>query len=255
MRKMLSWFQLPKAGPSIWRVALVLAVAFVILGFGAMMMSKPELPPAAITTAKDATASTGSDYANLYVTDVANVISASVGKETVLRIVRFGGMNIEVWHDARVTREAAEELLLKVLTSEAYPNDIKGSPITMVGVQEAIQLAQRQVAGKKVLLIYTDGLEDGQMLMQLPTNPDAAKGVLVLILYSREADTRVGKTLKALGADVKVIQEPAAVKRELTQLLTGMTPLKRTLRSTGWTLPLSGTGHRHRGVSVEIAQG
>lgn len=169
----------------------------------------------------DASGSVGLDYANRYV-PVASKLIGSLSPGTRLNVVRFGGRR-EVVYDGNLQPDIAVRLQQYLLSTGLFPPTVRGSPITVEAANQLTWL-QQQSGRRKVLVMFTDGIEQDTRTVQLPANKLLNTTV---ICCSKTSSPKVAEYARLAGARVIVAQTPQAVHKALATEVLGQTPLTR----------------------------
>lgn len=206
-----------------------------------------------VSTSMDATASVGTAWTNDFVPLTARMLPLLIGKN--ISVVRFGGEQRETLFAGTLTDGAARTLSAKILNLTLYGREVAGSPITREGVAACNWLrTQNHPPSEQVMIIETDGEEDGLVGQAARIDRSAVEGMTVLVISPRP-HTRVGEVLASAGARVQHV-EPDKAYTAIEQAMWRSTPLTRA-RPVAWIAALAGllllaTSVRRRGNAADI---
>lgn len=212
---------------------LIVGALVILLGCGGLVLTNPQ-PAGESSLYIDASGSTGSDYVNKYIPSVSSALPLLVGKRVYL--ARVGGRN-EVLFDNRITSEDVKDLQTMLVSSKPFPSDVKGSPIT---AQSLSSLNWFQGGGRRVVVIWTDGLEDDVKDQKVNLKKGSARGVTALILFPRVNNPLVAEAWRAAGAEVEVLHSSEEAEAVLSRCLTGTTSMLQAAHQACWWILIVG---------------
>jgi hypothetical protein len=201
--------------PFVLIAGLVLVVAAIWL----MLLAKPK-PADAVAIFLDASHSVGVDYRNRYIPVVTLLLPHLVDKN--LRIVRFGG----VWHEifqGRPRQEDVNALREFLLKTDVFPAHVVGSPISSATL-EGISWLSQQRGRRRVLLVFTDGVEQEDQTAQSQRVPRIGKNLSVIFCFTRMSNPVSAEVAKLTGASVKIATDESTVQRYINQLVFDVHP-------------------------------
>jgi hypothetical protein len=201
--------------PFVLIAGLVLVVAAIWL----MLLAKPK-PADAVAIFLDASHSVGVDYRNRYIPVVTLLLPHLVDKN--LRIVRFGG----VWHEifqGRPRQEDVNALREFLLKTDVFPAHVVGSPISSATL-EGISWLSQQRGRRRVLLVFTDGVEQEDQTAQSQRVPRIGENLTVIFCFTRMSNPVSAEVAKLTGASVKIATDESTVQRYINQLVFDVHP-------------------------------
>lgn len=194
----------------------------IITAAGGLLMyaSRPRVADV-VVVAIDASGSVGLDYSNRYIPEVSRLIDR-LPENTLSRITRFGGQR-ELLFEGKLKPVVGAQLRNYLLSTSLFPLWVKGSPLSSEFTDQLTWLKQQR-GRRKVLVLFTDGIEQGENRPQLS---HGAPDTTILICYSRVPHPKVAELARLAGARVVVAQAPQAVQQAIEAEVFGRTMLTR----------------------------
>jgi len=209
---------------------VLMAVAAVLL-----LLTRPT-PADAVAVLIDASHSVGADYRNKYLPTITSLLPGLIGKR--LLIVRFGGIWEEIFRGC-LQEEDVRALQKWLLGTELFPSHIIGSPIssaTLAGVQWLVQ----QEGKRKVLLLFTDGMEQEGRVIQTQRVPRIEGNLIVVFCFPRTPNPISAEMARLTGASVRVAADQSTVQRYIEQLVLGIHPHHAVSKAVALSFALVG---------------
>jgi len=214
----------------------VLSVACGALGAALVLASRPT-PPTAVAVELDASYSTKDDFENRYAPFVARGLDGMSGIE--LRVVLFAGQHryqlYPVGRSQVLRREEVPALRERVFSCTVFPQSVQGSPIS-AAAHDALRWLKARPGETKLLILCTDGVEQGSRLIAPADLRGLGEGITVLIFCPNTSHPRVAELLRAGGARVVVATSVDAADRALADILSGTDPKRRAIQYLGFSL-------------------